>query len=572
MTISQSNNESNGTQPPKLPTTQGYGQYPLHDRSQRPLKVIVVGAGPSGIAALIELKKLPHVEILCFEKNADVGGTWLETRYPGAACDVASHAYQYSFYYKTDWSRHFSPAEEIGEYFMSVAKKHDLYNRITFNSRVIGAGWDDDTGFWRVQVARDISSESDAIVEDHHAHIFINAGGILNDWKWPDIEGLHSFKGKLIHTAAWDPEIDLKGASVGIIGSGASSIQVVPTLQPLCDKIDVYVRSPTYILPTVGFGIESSNFNAPYTAADIERFNNDPEYYKAFRKQIEQQMNENFAASIKNSEAQEKGRQWAEKMMSSAIASPELREKLIPSWELGCRRLTPSLPYLKAIQEPNVNVIRTGIRRITEKGIETDDGEIHEVDTLICATGFNTSFSSRFNILGRNGVSLRTMWKARGPEAYLGMAIAGLPNYFTLLGPNCPIANGSLIPCIESSAKYIVQAITKIQTDQIRSLDVKQPIQDAFNDYVQEVHKDLVWTGSCQSWYKDRKSGRVVAVWPGSSIHFMEMIASPRWEDFDIKYINSNPFSFMGNGISQREAKGEDLTYYLDDMVPEVKA
>uniref|UniRef100_A0A0D2YE17 Sterigmatocystin biosynthesis monooxygenase stcW n=1 Tax=Fusarium oxysporum (strain Fo5176) TaxID=660025 RepID=A0A0D2YE17_FUSOF len=412
------------------------------------------------------------------------------------------------------WRSIFSPAEEIGEYFISVAKKHDLYNKITFNSRVIGAEWDENTGLWRVQVARDISPESDAVVEDHHAHVFINAGGILNDWKWPDIEGLHSFKGKLIHTAAWDPEIDLKGASVGIIGSGASSIQVVPTIQPLCHKIDVYVRSPTYILPTVGFGIESSNFNAPYTEADIERFNNDPKYYKAFRKQIEQQMNENFAASIKNSEAQEKGRQWAEKMMSSAIASPELREKLIPSWELGCRRLTPSLPYLKAIQEPNVNVIRTGIRRITEKGIETDDGETHEVDTLICATGFNTSFSSRFNIVGRNA----------------------------LLGPNCPIANGSLIPCIESSAKYIVQAITKIQTDQIRSLDVKQPIQDAFNDYVQEVHKDLVWTGSCQSWY------------------------------FDIKYINPNPFSFMGNGISQREAKGEDLTFYLDDVVPDTKA
>ncbi|KAF5684530.1 sterigmatocystin biosynthesis monooxygenase stcW [Fusarium circinatum] len=501
MAISQSNNESNGTQPPRTPTTKGYGQHPLHDKSQRPLKVIIVGAGPSGIAALIELKKLSHVEISCFEKNADVGGTWLETRYPGAACDVASHAYQYSFDYKTDWSRHFSPAEEIGEYFISVAKKHHLYNKITFNSRVIGAEWDDNTGLWRVQVARDISPGSDAVVEDHHAHVFINAGGILNDWKWPDIEGLHSFKGKLIHTAAWDPEIDLKGASVGIIGSGASSIQVVPAIQPLCDKIDVYVRSPTYILPTVGFGIESSNFNAPYTEADIERFNNDPEYYKTFRKLIEQQMNENFAASIKNSEAQEKGRQWAEKMMSSAIASPELREKLIPSWELGCRRLTPSLPYLKAIQEPNVNVIRTGIRRVTEKGIETDDGEIHEVDTLICATGFNTSFSSRFSIVGRNGVSLREMWKAKGPEAYLGMAIAGLPNYFN----------------------------------------------------------------------KDRKSGRVVAVWLGSSIHFMEMIANLRWEDFDIKYINSNPFSFMGNGISQREAKGEDLTYYLDDMVLDVK-
>ncbi|KAF9876803.1 hypothetical protein CkaCkLH20_05649 [Colletotrichum karsti] len=545
-----------------------YGHYPLHDRSQRPLDVIVVGAGPSGIAALIELKKLPYVKLKCFEKNHDVGGTWLETRYPGAACDVASHAYQYSFDSKTDWSRHFAPAEEIGEYFISVAKKHALLENITFNSRVVGAEWDETEAIWRVQVAGSGSSDWHAktVHEEYQANVFINAGGILNDWKWPEIEGLHGFKGKLLHTAAWDPSVDLEGASVGVIGSGASSIQVVPSIQPMCRNLDVYVRSPTYILPTVGFGIESSAFNELYTSADIDRFNSDPEYYMLFRKQIEQQMNENFAASVKDSTAEKKGREWATKMMRSAIASAELREKLVPSWELGCRRLTPSLPYLKAIQQPNVNVIRTGIRRITETGVETEDGKTHNIDVLICATGFNTSFSSRFNIIGRRGISLRTMWKDRGPEAYLGMAIAGLPNYFTILGPNCPIANGSLIPCIEWSAKYIAKAITKMQTDQIRSIDVKQPLQDAYNDYVQDVHKDLVWTGSCNSWYKDRKSGRVVAVWPGSSIHFMEMIESPRWEDFNIEYIHSNPFSFMGNGISQREAQGQDLTFYLDNM------
>ncbi|KAJ3543305.1 hypothetical protein NM208_g3643 [Fusarium decemcellulare] len=443
MTLSSTHVSTNGSVPA---TTAKYGHHPLHDRSRRPLHVIVVGAGPSGIATLIELKKLPFITITCFEKNSDVGGTWLETRYPGAACDVASHAYQYTFDSKTDWSRHFAPAEEIGQYFISVAEKHDLYPTITFNSRVIGAEWDESKAIWRVQVTTGISTgNEESVIEEHQAHIFINAGGILNDWKWPDIEGLELFKGTRVHTAAW----------------------------------------------------------------------------------------------------------WAEKMMKGAIASPQLQEKLIPSWELGCRRLTPSLPYLKAVQEPNVDVIRTGIRKITETGIETEDGKLHKADILICATGFNTSFSSRFKIIGRGGLSLKEMWKARGPEAYLGTAIAGLPNYFTLLGPNCPIANGSL-------------------TDQIRSLNVKKPLQDAFNEYVQEVHKDLVWTGSCNSWYKDRQTGRVIAVWPGSSIHFMEMIENPRWEDFDIDYLHSNPFTFMGNGISQRETTGQDLTFYLDDMVGKV--
>ncbi|KAF4999873.1 hypothetical protein FDECE_11372 [Fusarium decemcellulare] len=553
MTLSSTHVSTNGSVPA---TTAKYGHHPLHDRSRRPLHVIVVGAGPSGIATLIELKKLPFITITCFEKNSDVGGTWLETRYPGAACDVASHAYQYTFDSKTDWSRHFAPAEEIGQYFISVAEKHDLYPTITFNSRVIGAEWDESKAIWRVQVTTGISTgNEESVIEEHQAHIFINAGGILNDWKWPDIEGRELFKGTRVHTAAWDPSLDLRGKTVAVIGSGASSIQVVPTVQPVCERLDVYVRSPTYILPTVGFGVESSTFNAPYTAADIDLFNSNPQHYKDFRKKIEQQMNENFVNSIKNTEEHETGRQWAEKMMKGAIASPQLQEKLIPSWELGCRRLTPSLPYLKAVQEPNVDVIRTGIRKITETGIETDDGKLHKTDVLICATGFNTSFSSRFKIIGRGGLSLKEMWKARGPEAYLGTAIAGLPNYFTLLGPNCPIANGSLVPCIEWSARYIAKAITKIQTDQIRSLDVKKSLQDAFNDYVQEVHKDLVWTGSCNSWYKDRQTGRVIAVWPGSSIHFMEMIENPRWEDFDIDYLH-------------RETTGQDLTFY--DMVGKV--
>ncbi|KAK7219476.1 hypothetical protein V2G26_007479 [Clonostachys chloroleuca] len=543
-------------------------QYHLHDPSQRPLHVIVVGAGPSGIATLIRLKELPHISFRCFEKNADVGGTWLETRYPGAACDIASHAYQYTFESKKDWTRHFAPAEEIGEYFISVAKKHDLHRHISFGSRAVSALWDERTSKWKITIARKLSDSNDADLQSavHEADVFINAGGILNNWKWPDIKGLNDFQGQLVHTAAWDRSIELKDKSVAIIGSGASSIQVVPSIQPVCAKLDVFVRSPTYILPTVGFGIESSTYNEIYTASQIERFSTDPAYYQAFRKKIEQQMNENFAGSIKLSRNQTEGRSWAEAKMKGAIKSPELQEKLVPNWELGCRRITPGLPYLNAVQEQNVDIVRSGITQIAKDGIFTDDGQLHKADIIICATGFDTSFN-RYEITGRGGITLSKRWESKGPEAYLGTAVAGLPNYFVLLGPNCPIANGSLIPCIESSVDYVMQAIVKMQRDQIRSIEVKQTIQDAFNNYVQEVHQGLVWTGACNSWYKDRLTGRVTAVWPGSSIHFMEMLQTPRWEDYELQYMNANPFRFMGNGTSKREACGEDLTFYLDDKV-----
>ncbi|KAH7169887.1 hypothetical protein EDB81DRAFT_864441 [Dactylonectria macrodidyma] len=542
MAISYLNNDNQQQSPPVA----HYGRHPIHDRAQRPLQVIVIGAGPSGIAMLIELLKIPFISVRCFEKNADVGGTWLETRYPGAACDVASHAYQYSFDSKTDWSRHFAPAEEIGDYFRSVAKKHGLYSHIAFGSRVTSAEWNEHKAQWKIQVEK---GNLGATTETFVADVLINAGGILNDWAWPEIHGLDSFQGHRVHTAAWDSAIDLKNKSVAVIGSGASSIQVVPSIQHLAKKVDVYVRSPTYILPTVGFGVESSTFNEPYTESQIQRFSSDTAYYKQFRKRIEQQMNENFSNSKKASSEQFEGRLWAENMMKKAIASPELQQKLIPSWELGCRRLTPGLPYLNAVQQPNVNVIRDGIKRIIEKGIETDDNQLIEADVIICATGFITSFSSRFNIVGRHNRTLKEMWKERGAEAYLGTAIAGLPNYYTLLGPNCPIANGSLVPCIESSVKYIVQILDKMQRDQIKSLEIRKEVQDSFNEYVQEVHKDLVWTGSCNSWYRDRSTGRVTAVWPGSSIHFMEMIETPRWEHFEIRYVHPNPFAFMGNGI-----------------------
>ncbi|KAL3444241.1 flavin-binding monooxygenase [Aspergillus insuetus] len=540
---------TNGARDPPCPSPSQpalYGKHPIHEAATRPLHVVIVGAGPSGIALAIQIKSLAHVTYQVFEKNADVGGTWFENRYPGAACDVASHAYQYTFASNPNWSHHFAPAEEIGEYFKAVAARYELYSCIKLNTEVKRAKWDEERGIWAIDVVNHATGEHSQVAGD----IFVNAGGILNAWKWPEIDGLGTFDGPCLHTAAWDASVDVKGKRIGVIGSGATGVQVVPQLQRVGASVTVFVRSPSYILPNVG-------------EEQKQAFQNDADDYTRFRKAVEQQMNENFSASIKGSVAQHEARNWAEKAMREAIVSKELQDKLIPDWELGCRRITPGLPYLQAVQQANVEIVRLPIERISEKGICTEGGDQHQFDILVCATGFDTSFRPRYPIIGRNQIDLRNLWREQTPEAYMGLAVSGFPNYFTILGPNCPIANGSLIPCIEWSAKYICQAVQKIQRCQIRRLDVRLHMQKSLNEYIQNVHRDLVWTGNCVSWYKDRTSGKVTAVWPGSSIHYMEAIESPRWEDFEIEYCNRNPYTFLGSGVSQKEANGEDLAFYL---------
>lgn len=469
----------------------------IHSIEPRPIHVLVAGAGLSGVALAIELQKLPNVTFQIFEKNADIGGTWYENRYAGAACDVASHAYQYTFRPNHRWTHHFAPAAEIREYIQMVCREYDVYRNTHLNTRVKSANWDDETGRWSLEVVDDRTGSASIALGD----MFVNAGGILNDWKWPDLKGLADFKGTLMHSASWDESVDFSGRAVGVVGSGATGIQIVSTIQKAVRSLDLYIRSPTYVLPTVGVGIEASAFNEPYDAAEMDRFEKDPAYYAKFRKRIESQMNENFMTSRKSSVAQKTSREWAERKMREIIKSPALQEKLIPSWELGCRRVTPSLPFLKAVQEDNVQVIRSGMERITQDGVETVDGISHPCDVLICATGFDTSFIPRFNIIGRGQRSLGDVWKSNGtPEAYMGLAVAGFPNYFTFLGPNCPIANGSLVPCIESIASYVAQVVQKMQRCQIKSLEIREDLQKKFNEYIQAAHQNLVWTGSCGSW------------------------------------------------------------------------
>ncbi|KAI9040204.1 uncharacterized protein KD926_008528 [Aspergillus affinis] len=319
-----------------------------------------------------------------------------------------------------------SRRQEIGEYFKSVAADFDLYNRMQFNAQVTSAIWDKTQGTWSLDVFDSTNGTHYTVKGD----IFVNAGGILNAWKWPEIPGLDTFQGPCLHTDSWDPSVDLEGKRIGVIGTGATGVQVVPQLQKVGRSVTLFMRTPSYILPNVGFGIEASTFNEECDEARKQSFRDDPVAYKQFRKTIEQQMNGNFSASVKGSAAQKAARNWAEKAMRGVIASKDLQDKLVPDRELGCRRITPGLPYLKAIQEQNVKIVRSPIKYISEKGIHTSDDNLHRLDVLVCATDFDTSFRPCYPIIGRNQVNLRDLWREQTPEAYMGLTVSSFPNYF----------------------------------------------------------------------------------------------------------------------------------------------
>ncbi|KAK9893389.1 hypothetical protein P389DRAFT_175398 [Cystobasidium minutum MCA 4210] len=424
----------------------------------------------------------------------------------------------------------------------------------------------------------------------------INAGGILNAWKWPDIEGLESFHGPRLHSANWDDSVALtKDVKVSIIGNGSSAIQILPKLQPKVAHIDTYIRTKTWIaLPftsenvkerAIANGtattdsaadvlIDPETSNPPYTEAEKKAFAEDSELLRRYRKKIEQENNSRFAGStLKGSPGAEAAIPRLTAIMKKRLAKkPELADLLIPDWHVGCRRLTPGVGYLESLCEDNVDVITTGIERIVPEGIQTKDGKVHECDVLICATGFDVSTRPHFDVVGRNG-HIFTDEFAKTPKGYLTLTMSGMPNYFIFNGPNAPIANGSLIPAMEKEGDYMIKMIEKMIREDIRSMCIKKQAEEDFTAYVDAWMPRSIWSSGCRSWYKGGTiDGRVSGLWPGSILHFMEILKNPRYEDYDYTYLSSrNPFSFLGNGFTLADiTPGSDTAPYLDTAYIEV--
>ncbi|TGJ79106.1 hypothetical protein E0Z10_g9659 [Xylaria hypoxylon] len=539
---------------------------PIH--AERRIRIVVVGAGASGLLMAYKLQKdFTNISLTIYEKNLSVTGTWYENRYPGCACDeisinvfvctnaVPAHNYTWSFEPKLDWSSVYAPAKEIYDYFNGFAQKYNLYQYIHLQHQVIGAYWNNDKGEYDIT----IKDTANNLVITDHCNILINAGGVLNHWRLPDIPGLDKYKGILLHTANWDETVQLEGKRVGLIGNGSSGIQVLPAIRDKCSKVTTFIRNPTWVSPT--HGLEQRLFSKEEKFA----FANTPGALLEYRATVENGLNTLFSIFLRNHELQEETRAYIRGQMREKLGDAYLESKLTPDFSFGCRRMTPGIDYLESLTKPNVEVVFGKINSLTELGCLCDDDKEYPIDVLICATGFDTNFRPRFPIVSHVGENLQDKW-ATDPQSYLGVAAAGFPNYLTILGPNSPVGNGPVLYGIEAQVDWICKLIDHYQTTNMKMFVPKDEAVQDFIQYKDYFMNRTVWTDSCHSWYKNRDNGRVTALWPGSTLHYAECMENVRLNDFEVTYAG-NRFAWLGNGFSQTELDATaDWAYYIRDQ------
>lgn len=534
----------------------------------RRLKVFTIGAGFSG---LLMAHKFQHrfpdlkdtIDHTIFEMRSDLGGTWLVNHYPGVQCDVPAHIYAFPFDPNPSWSKFYSSGPEIQRYIKSTAKKWDLERHIKYNHRVMRAEWMEDSSNWKVTV------ESQGLQRDEVCDVLISGQGVLVHPSWPNIAGLQDFKGHVTHSANWNHDYDYSNKRIAVIGNGSSGIQIVPQMAKLPGtQVMNFIRSPAWVYyrvpPSKHLGREVDDANPAYSEEDKAKFA-DPEQHKEYRKGIIHRTNQAFRIFIKGENNKDTMEFGAAQMAEKLNHDPRLCDALIPKFEVGCRRVTPGPGYLEAFSQPNCDLTQSPVTRITENAVHTADGSVFECDVLVCATGFDVSHRPKFPLIGQGGVDLRDKWEEE-PDSYLSVATAGFPNYFMLMGPNCLGGHGSLVESLNWTGDYFVKWLRKMSTEDIKAVAPKRAVEEAFVRYADEVHKTLVWTGSCKSWYKrNRVDGRVTALFGGSAVLFHRLIENIRAEDFEISYNSPNPWKFMGNGFTEYEmTEGNDLSWYVE--------
>jgi cation diffusion facilitator CzcD-associated flavoprotein CzcO len=463
--------------------------------SSRSLEVLIVGAGFGGIAAAIELRKHGIADITILEKAPDLGGTWFYNSYPGAACDVPSHLYSFSFAQRRDWSRLCSPQAEIHAYLHDVARTHGIDQLVRTNTTVTACSWGAERCRWSVETASGTIYEADAL---------ILATGQLDQPARPTIEGADTFAGHSFHSAEWDHDYPLAGKRVAVIGTGASAVQFVPEIAPKVKRLSVFQRTGNWFMPRK---------NRRYPAAVKALFTLVPGL-QAFRRRFIFEYGESLTLAIRHPDTI--GRlsgALSAAFMRAQLEDPELRAKAWPDYTFGCKRVLFSSRYLPTLARPNVELVTDAIARFTPSGIVTAAGAEHELDCVIWATGFKTTdFMFPMRVSGRSGIELREYWSA-GAHAHLGMCVPGFPSMFVMYGPNTNTSGGSIIVYLEAQAAYIRQALQQLRGRAAGAIEVRAEVEAAGDRALQARFAGTAWT-RCDSWYRD-EHGRVVTNWPG---------------------------------------------------------
>jgi len=474
--------------------------------------VAIIGAGLAGLGMAIALDKAGRHDYVILEKAGEVGGTWRENTYPGCACDIRSLLYSFSFEPKRDWSRQFPKQPEILGYVRQCVRKYGLAKHIEFGAEAVSMAYDDIAARWTVRLA-------DGRTVD--CRVLMTAMGPLHQPNIPEIPGAATFAGPRFHSAQWDHNVDLTGKRVAVIGTGASAIQFVPQVAEAAAQVTVFQRTPPWLLP---------KRDRPFTPRQHRLFRALPGFQRAYRWLIYWEA-EATIVTFTHPKLAGLGERMALAHIANQIPDPQLRAKVTPSYRMGCKRVLLANDYYPALAKPHVDLVTAPVTGITAAGVTTADGAEHRADVIVYGTGFHvTDAFDHADITGAHGRSIAKAWRD-GAEAYLGLAVAGFPNLFVLLGPNSGLGHNSMIFMIESQVHYVLKCLDLI--DEKGPLTVTETAQRKFNADLQRRLAGSVWTaGGCVSWYLD-KAGVNRALWPGSTVGYWRRTRRPAASDFE---------------------------------------
>ncbi|BCJ36584.1 flavin-binding monooxygenase [Actinocatenispora thailandica] len=466
--------------------------------------MLIVGAGFSGLGAAVRLRQAGRHDFVVLERADDVGGTWRDNDYPGAACDVPSHLYSLSFAPNPRWSRSFSPQPEIRQYLRDLVARYDLTPHLRLGHDLLEARWDEATARWRVRTGQGSFT----------GRVLVLGTGPLSAPKLPAIDGLDDFAGTTFHSARWRHDHDLTGRRVAVIGTGASAIQFVPRIAGTVQRLTVFQRTPPWIIP---------RNDRPISGLEQWLYQHLPPARLAVRAGIYTARETLAVGMTLQPPLLDAVAALARGHLRRQVPDPALRDRLRPDYRIGCKRILLSDDFYPALARDNVELVTDSIDRIEPDAVRTADGRRHPVDTIVFGTGFEaTRPPIAAAVTGRDGVRLADAW-ADGMSAYRGSTVAGFPNLFLLIGPNTGLGHTSMIYIIESQLNYLVTALSKMDQHGVAAMEVDAGAQHAYNEALQRRLGSTVWnTGGCASWYLDA-NGRNTTLWPSFTWRFRRL-------------------------------------------------
>jgi cation diffusion facilitator CzcD-associated flavoprotein CzcO len=485
-------------------------------------EVLIVGAGFGGMCTAIKLKEAGIEDFLVLEKDGDLGGTWNVNTYPGCACDVQSHLYSFSFELNPDWSHMFAPQREIWDYQLRCAEKYGLRPHMRFDTAVKRMTYDEGGRCWRIETETG---------ECYVASKVVLATGPLSRPSIPDIPGLERFEGKIFHSARWDHDYDLAGKRVAVIGTGASAIQFVPAIAPEVAELHLFQRTPPWVLPRPDRRIsdfERSLFRRlPFTQRLVRAFL----YWRLESRAVAFTLFPRLTKAVAY---------LARRNIERGMGDPVLREQLTPDYAPGCKRILLSDDYYPALARPNVHLVTSGIREVSERRVVCADGSSVEADAIILGTGFKATepFPGGM-ILGREGIDINARWRD-GIEGYKGMVVSGFPNLFMLMGPNTGLGHNSVVFMIECQLRYLMDCFRTMRRNGIAAVEVRSDVETRYNEQVQRRLGHTIWASGCKSWYLDAR-GRNVVLWPGFTVEYWARTRQFHLEDYVSEFASPEP-------------------------------